>query len=177
VPTPPPTPDLITLLALDVDGVLTDGSIFVDDHGHETKRFNVRDGFGLRLWQKMGFTVAIVTGRTGRAVQHRMADLGISAVIQGSENKSEALDDLVAQTCTPARQIAFLGDDWPDLPILTRVGYPMAVADADPRVAAVASYVTTRPGGHGAAREAVEHLLAQKGLLDKALALYHEPHG
>src|SRR6478672_4261512 len=98
------TPDLITLLALDVDGVLTDGSIYIDDHGHETKRFNVRDGFGLRLWQKMGF--AIATGRSGRAVQHRMADLGVRAIIQGSKNKSQALDDLVAQTDTPARQIA-----------------------------------------------------------------------
>jgi 3-deoxy-D-manno-octulosonate 8-phosphate phosphatase (KDO 8-P phosphatase) len=155
----------VTLLALDVDGVLTDGSIMIDDHGHETKRFNVRDGFGMRVWQKMGFGLAVISGRPGRAVQHRMADLGVRHVVQGCTNKSDALDELVAETSTPARQIAFLGDDWPDRAILRRVGYPMAVADADPYVLGLAAYVTTRPGGRGAVREAIEHLLSAKGVL------------
>jgi len=162
----------ITLLALDVDGVLTDGSIFIDDDGHETKRFNVRDGFGLRLWAKMGFETAIITGRSGTALQHRAADLKISEVIQGSTDKAASLKTLVERTGVPANRIAFLGDDWPDLGVMKAVGYPIAVADADPAILSIAAYTTRSRGGHGAVREVVEHLLASKRLLDKALALY-----
>jgi 3-deoxy-D-manno-octulosonate 8-phosphate phosphatase (KDO 8-P phosphatase) len=165
-------PESIVVLALDVDGVLTDGSILLDDHGTETKRFNVRDGFGLRLWGKLGFRAAVITGRSGAALQHRAIELGLSDIVQGCQNKSEALDALVARTGVGAEQIAFLGDDWPDLPILRRVGYPMAVADADEEVRRLAAYVTTRPGGRGAVREAVMHLIGSKGLMEKALSFY-----
>jgi 3-deoxy-D-manno-octulosonate 8-phosphate phosphatase (KDO 8-P phosphatase) len=162
----------ITLLALDVDGVLTDGSIYIDDNGHETKRFNVRDGFGIKLWQQLGFKVAIITGRSGQALRHRMAELAISEFIQGSANKSTSLDELCAKLGHSPQAVAYLGDDWPDLCILRRVGYPMAVADADPLVKAAAAWTTRAPGGHGAVREAVEHLIEQKGLMDRARALY-----
>ena len=162
----------ITLLALDVDGVLTDGSILLDDDGREIKRFNVRDGFGIKLWQKMGFTVAIITARSGRALQHRARELGIEHVAQGANDKASALAQLVERAKTPPEHIAYLADDWPDLAVLRRVGYPMAVADADPVVRAAAAYITTRPGGRGAVREAIEHLLTAKGLLDRALRLY-----
>lgn len=166
------TPDRISLLALDVDGVLTDGSILLDDHAVETKRFNVRDGFGLRLWTRLGFRAAIITGRSGDALQHRARELGLTDIIQGSTNKAESLELMVRSTGIPADQVAFLGDDWPDLPILRRVGYPMAVADADEDVKKVAAYVTERPGGRGAVRDAVMHLIGSKGLMEKARSFY-----
>lgn len=165
-------PAEISILALDVDGVLTDGSILLDDRGTETKRFNVRDGFGLRLWARLGFRSAVITGRSGLAVEHRAIELGLSDIVQGCQNKAEALDALSARTGVPPARIAFLGDDWPDLPILRRVGYPMAVADADDEVRRIAAFVTSRPGGRGAVREAVMHLVGCKGLTEKALSFY-----
>lgn len=165
----------VALLALDVDGVLTDGSILIDDLGHETKRFNVRDGFGMKLWQRMGFGLAIITGRTGRVVQHRMAELGVEHVFQGASDKPAALEQVLRRTGITADRVAYLGDDWPDLAVLRRVGYPMAVGDAVPEVRRAAAFVTERPGGRGAVREAVEHLLESKGLLERALRLYDSP--
>lgn len=162
----------IQLLALDVDGVLTSGTITLDADGRELKTFAAPDGVGLRTWSKLGFRAAIVTGRTGQAVLHRAADLGIADVIQGSKDKAAALADLFARTGLRADQVAFLGDDWPDLPILNRVGYPMAVANAAQQIKDAARFVTTRRGGDGAVREAIEHLLQSKGLMAKALALY-----
>lgn len=165
----------VELLALDVDGVLTDGSILIDDLGHETKRFNVRDGFGMKLWQRMGFGLAVITGRTGRVVQHRMAELGVEHVFQGAGDKPAALLQVIERTGVAAERIAYIGDDWPDLAVLRRVGYPMAVGDAAAEVRRAAAYVTERPGGRGAVREAVEHLLESKGLLERALRLYDSP--
>jgi 3-deoxy-D-manno-octulosonate 8-phosphate phosphatase (KDO 8-P phosphatase) len=162
----------VELLILDVDGVLTDGSIFLDDLGHETKRFNVRDGFGIKLWQRMGFQTAIITGRSGRALQHRMAELKVQHTIQGSADKGKALVELAAKVSVPLEKIACLADDWPELPMMKVVGYPMCVADADARVKKAAAFVTKAAGGHGAAREAVEHLLSCKGLMEQALKLY-----
>jgi len=165
-------PAAVELLALDVDGVLTDGSILMDDSGREIKRFNIRDGLGMRVWAKLGFKLAVITGRSGGAVQHRLAELGVGEVVQGCRDKCEALARLSQRTGVAPERIAFLGDDWPDLGIMARVGYPMAVADAEEHVRAAAAFVTTRPGGRGAVREAVEHLLAAKGLLDRAVDLY-----
>lgn len=165
-------PASITLLALDVDGVLTDGSILLDDNGMETKRFNVRDGFGLRLWARLGFRSAVITGRTGAALEHRAIELGLTDIIQGSTDKAASLEMLVERTGIPATSVAFLGDDWPDLPILRRVGYPMAVADADEEVLRIAAHVTKSPGGRGAVRDAVMHLIGCKGLMERALSFY-----
>ncbi len=170
------SPADISLLALDVDGVLTDGSILLDDDGREIKRFHVRDGVGLGAWQKLGFSVALLTGRAGKAVLHRAGELGIRHVIQGAADKAAGLDQIVAKTGIAPERIAYIGDDWPDLPVLRRVGYPIAVADADERVRTVAAYVTTCPGGRGAVREAVEHLLRLKGLLDRAAAHFDAPY-
>ncbi len=169
-PTQPPSD--LALLALDVDGVLTDGSIYISDDGQETKRFHVRDGFALNVCRKLGFKVAIITGRSGQALRHRAAELGIEHVIQGASDKGAALDALAKTTGVKPARMAYVGDDWPDLPVMKRVGYPMAVADADPRIRALAAFVTTRPGGHGAVREAVEHLLTRLGRIDEALRLY-----
>lgn len=164
----------VKLLALDVDGVLTDGSILIDDAGREIKRFNIRDGLGMRVWVKMGFHLAVITGRSGGAIQHRMAELGVGELIHGCADKRAALERLAARYGLTPAAVAFLGDDWPDLGVMSVVGYPMAVADADERVRAAAAFVTSRPGGRGAVREAVEHLLGAKGLLDQAAALYQQ---
>jgi len=165
-------PSTIRLLALDVDGVLTDGSILIDDTGRETKRFNIRDGFGLRLWARLGFHTAIITGRSGPALHHRAAELKISEIVQGCTDKGAALESLASRTGLALREMAFLGDDWPDISALSRVGYPMAVADAAPEILALAAYITRRPGGRGAVREAIEHLIGAHGLMERARALY-----
>lgn len=171
-PAPTRSPAAVELLILDVDGVMTDGSIYLDDDGRETKRFHVRDGFGIKLWQKLGLQVAIITGRSGRVVQHRARELGIALVTQGAADKSAALDQLLARVGLTPAQTAYLGDDWPDLGPMKRVAYPMAVADADARILAAAAYITSRPGGHGAVREAIDHLIEAKSLLDPARSLY-----
>jgi 3-deoxy-D-manno-octulosonate 8-phosphate phosphatase (KDO 8-P phosphatase) len=162
----------IKLLALDVDGVLTDGSIMLDDLGVETKRFNVRDGQGIAAWIKLGLEVAIITRRSGQAVQHRCRELGIHRIVQGCHDKSEALDKLLADTGLKPDQIAYIGDDWPDLPVLRRIGLPITVHDADERVAKACLYRTTKPGGRGAVREAIEQILAAQGKLEQAIGLY-----
>lgn len=161
----------ITMLVMDVDGVLTDGSILIDDHGHETKRFNVRDGAGLRAWTALGFSAAVITGRAGAALQHRMAELGIADVVQGSKAKGAAIEALCARRGVDLAHVAYLGDDWPDLAAMRVVGYPIAVGDADNLVTAVAAFVTPAPGGRGAVRQAVEHLLEAKGLVQRAAEL------
>jgi 3-deoxy-D-manno-octulosonate 8-phosphate phosphatase (KDO 8-P phosphatase) len=159
-------------LVLDVDGVLTDGSIYLDDLGHETKRFHVRDGFGIKLWQRLGFEVAIITGRTGRALKHRARELGVRNLVQGSQDKWAALSSLLKKLRLAPAQAACIGDDWPELAVMRRIGFPIAVADAQAPVRAAAAWVTSRPGGHGAVREAIEHLIKSKGLMDRALVLY-----
>ncbi len=167
-------PASIRLLCLDVDGVLTDGSILLDDHGVETKRFFVRDGTGLRAWQQAGGLVAIITGRSGDAVRRRAEELGIDRVLSGVERKGRAFESLLQELGLTADQAAMVGDDLPDLPVLARCGYPVAVRDAAPEVHAVASWVTSRPGGRGAVREVVEHLLRARGAWDAAVASYED---
>ena len=167
----------IELLVLDVDGVLTDGSIYLDDLGHETKRFHVRDGFGIKLWQKLGFEVAIITGRSGRALAHRARELGIRHVVQGAADKWTALERITKRLGKRADQVACIGDDWPELAMMRRVGLGIAVADADPRVRGTAEWTTAAAGGHGAVREVIDRLIEAKGLMKKAVSLYDEPHG
>ena len=166
--TPVSNAQRIRLLCLDVDGVLTDGGISIDDHGAETKRFHVRDGTGLHMWIRLGLHVALITGRRGKALRHRADELGIHHVIQGSADKLADFRRLLKELKVDSPQAAMLGDDLPDLPILRVAGYPMAVADAVPEVRALARFVTVRPGGHGAVREAIEHLLHEQQLLDEA---------
>ncbi|HMN97487.1 MAG TPA: HAD hydrolase family protein [Phycisphaerales bacterium] len=160
------------MLCLDVDGVLTDGSISIDDHGREIKRFHVRDGTGLRLWRALGHEVAVITGRRGAALRHRLCELSIRHVVQGSQSKGEAFEALLEELELAADHVAMLGDDLPDLPILRACGYPMAVGDAAAEVRAVARFTTVRPGGHGAVREAIEHLLREQRRWDEALELF-----
>lgn len=169
---PTRSPEHVRLLVMDVDGVLTDGSILLDAEGREVKRFHVRDGLGIALWRRMGFEAAVVTGRGGAALEHRLAELGIAVGVQRAGDKGAAIDEVSARSGVPPEQMAYLGDDLPDLPAMRRVAYPMAVADADARVIAAAAHVTRAPGGRGAVREAVEHLLGARGLLERAAGLY-----
>ena len=166
----------IRLLVLDVDGVLTDGGIFVDDRGAETKRYHVMDGFGLRLWAKLGerhgLHTAVITGRTSATVLERLADLNIPHVIQGSKDKLASLDGLLKSLGLSRAQACMVADDWPDLTVMRSVGYAIAVNNAHDVVKAAAHYTTARSGGSGAVREAIEHLLELRGLTAEALALY-----
>lgn len=162
----------VRLLILDVDGVLTDGSVLIDSRGEETKRFHVRDGTGISVWRRLGLEVAIVSGRNSPAVIHRARELDIRHVVQGAHRKADALDAIRFATGVPPESAACVADDWPDLPLMRRVGYPIAVADAHPDVLALARYTTTRPGGHAAVREAIEHLLQARGILEQARLLY-----
>jgi len=162
----------VRLLCLDVDGVLTDGSINISNTGDEVKRFHVRDGAGIRIWQRLGYVVAIITGRSSLALRHRAKELGLEHVIQGSTGKGADFDALLDRLGLEPEDAAMIGDDLPDLPVLRSVGYPIAVADACPEVKAVASYVTERPGGAGAVRESIEHLLRARDEWSAALRLF-----
>ena len=153
----------IRWLLLDADGTLTDGGMFVHGLGSESKRFSVRDGFGLRAWMSTGRDVVVVTGRGDLSLRHRLADLGVTRVVSSSGPKGEVVDRWLAESGVEPGTVAAMGDDIPDLPMLRRVGYPMAVADAAPEVKAVARWVSAAVGGHGAVREAVEHLLRAAG--------------
>jgi 3-deoxy-D-manno-octulosonate 8-phosphate phosphatase (KDO 8-P phosphatase) len=153
----------IELLVLDVDGVLTDGSIWYSDRGDELKRFHVRDGQGLKMWQKAGGRVAVLSGRRSDTVARRAAELGLHPVFQGYDDKGAGLDALLAEVGLPPDRVCGVGDDLPDLPFLTRCGLAVAVGDAAAEVRTAADHVTTAPGGQGAVREAVEWLLKVRG--------------
>ena len=159
----------IRLVVFDVDGVLTDGSIIIDDRGIESKRFHVHDGFAIRAAMSIGIHVAILTGRSSRAVTHRARELGMTLLVQGHKNKGIGLETLCQRVGVEMEESAFVGDDLNDLPALLRCGYPIAVADAVAEVREVARYVTTAAGGAGAAREAVEHLLKRDGRWEEVM--------
>jgi YrbI family 3-deoxy-D-manno-octulosonate 8-phosphate phosphatase len=162
----------IRLIVCDVDGVLTDGRLFVDGRGGEAKAFHVRDGQGLRLWMRLGLDVAFISGRASPAALHRARELGVRHVFQGVRDKRETFGALLEDLgLTPARA-AMIGDDLPDLAIMRMSGYPVAVADAVEEVRQAARYVTDAPGGHGAVREAIEHLLRLDDRWDDALTLF-----
>ena len=162
----------VTLLLLDVDGVLTDGGIVYADDGVEIKRFHVRDGSGLKLWQLAGKRAAIVSGRTSPVVDIRAAELGVGPVLQGRADKVPAFEEVLAATGLRAEQVCAVGDDLPDLPVLLRAGLAVAVADACPEVRAAADYVTAVPGGRGAVRDAIEWLLKLQGRWDGLVARF-----
>ena len=168
------TPELhaITLLVLDVDGVLTDGGIVLDDHGTETKRFSVRDGHGLRMWARAGHASAILTSRRSTVVELRARDLGIDHVIQGATQKLPAYEQLLADLGVKADNVCYVGDDLVDLPLVRRAGFGVAVADACAELLDAAQYVTTARGGYGAVREVTELILKAQGHWDGLLERY-----
>jgi len=162
----------IRLLIFDVDGVLTNGTLFYGDDGQEYKAFHSRDGHGMKMLQRSGVTIAIITGRTSQVVTHRMQNLGITHVYQGQLDKLPAYEGLRQQLAIAPEQIAYVGDDVVDLPIMQRVGFAVAVQDAHPLVKRHAHWITEHGGGRGAARDVCELLMEAQGTLEQALAPY-----
>lgn len=162
----------IELLLLDVDGVLTDGSITYSDSGEQIKTFNSRDGLGLRLLMDSGIGVGIITGRKSNALKYRCENLGITLLFDGIKDKLKALDTIILQTGTAAEKIAFAGDDLIDLPVIKKVGFSFCVPDAPKEVKDHSDCVTLLKGGRGAVREICESILKAKGLWDAILNRY-----
>ncbi len=162
----------IKLLIFDVDGVLTDGSLFLGDDGQEYKAFHSQDGHGIKMLQRHGVRCAIITGRTSKVVEHRMRNLGIDLIYQGQENKLEGFGHLLERTGLTADQVAYMGDDVVDLPVMRKVGLAIAVSDAHPWVTQHAHWQTPRAGGRGAARDACELLMEARGVLQLELESY-----
>ena len=163
---------MIRLVIFDVDGVLTDGGLFIGDDGQEYKEFNSKDGHGMVMLQHSGVQIGIITGRTSEVVSIRMAGLGIEHVYQGKREKLPAYEELKALTGLDDAQIAYVGDDVVDLPIMTRVGLAIAVQDAHALTKQHAHWVTSSGGGRGAAREVSELIMDAQGTLDDALSIY-----
>jgi len=162
----------IRCVCLDVDGVLTDGHVYVDDAGRGLRAFHVHDGFAIRWYQELGGVVVICSGKRSDAVAARAAELGIEYVVQGSTNKVADLEAALSPLGLGFEHVAMIGDDLPDLPVMLRCGYPIAVANAVEEVKAAAQLVTERSGGAGAVREALEHLLRRRGRWADVIAKY-----
>jgi 3-deoxy-D-manno-octulosonate 8-phosphate phosphatase (KDO 8-P phosphatase) len=163
----------IELLVLDVDGVMTDGSIVYTADGVEIKRFHVRDGSGLKFWHAQGKRSSIISGRRSPAVDLRAAELGIAPVFQGCSDKMAAFDRLLADTGFEPHQVCAIGDDLADVPLLRRAGLAIAVADACDEARAAADYTTSRRGGRGAVRDAIEWLMKLQGLWSETVAQFN----
>ncbi len=153
----------IKLVIFDVDGVLTDGSLFIGDDGQEYKAFNSRDGHGIKMLLRNGVDGAIITGRTSKVVEHRVADLGIPHVRQGCGNKLPVYEELIEELGLEPEQTAFIGDDIVDLQIMLRAGLAVATQDAHPMVKQHSHWVTPSMGGRGSARELAEMLMYSQG--------------
>ncbi len=163
----------IRLLLLDVDGVLTDGGIVMDNRGEEIKRFDVRDGHGIRLLQRAGIQVALITGRKSRVVSHRARDLGIRMVYQQAYDKLEVYEKIKRKTRLADEEIAYVGDDIVDLPVLRRVGLAMTVRDCWTPLKQRVDHVARSQGGRGAVREIVELLLKAQGRWEDVSRKYY----
>ena len=153
----------IKLLLLDVDGVMTDGRIIYDSDGGESKAFDVKDGHGLKLVQRAGIQVGIITGRQSTIVDRRATELGIELVYQGAKDKQLPFREILQRLALEPGEVAYAGDDIVDLPVMRQVGFAATVADAMDEVKAAAHMVTRRAGGRGAVREICDHLLKESG--------------
>jgi YrbI family 3-deoxy-D-manno-octulosonate 8-phosphate phosphatase len=162
----------IRLLLTDVDGVLTDGGVILDNQGVESKCFNIRDGLAVRLWQQAGGQAGLVTGRSSQVVKLRAAELDMEVVRQGVKEKLPEVQAIAAAMKLTAEQIAYIGDDLPDLPTIRWSGLGIAVADAPEEVREAADYVTSVPGGGGAVREVVELILKNTGRWENVIRRY-----
>jgi 3-deoxy-D-manno-octulosonate 8-phosphate phosphatase (KDO 8-P phosphatase) len=164
----------VKILVLDVDGVMTDGRLIYHDDGTESKAFDVRDGHGIKMLNQAGIETALISGRSSPLVEKRAADLGITEVTQGVRDKIPVLEKLLSKKRLKLEQVAFVGDDVVDLPVMTRVGFAVVVADASEYLFDIAHYVTLAPGGRGAVREVAELILAAQGLWSKVARIYFE---
>jgi len=162
----------IRMFLLDVDGVMTDGSLFYTGSGEEIKVFNVKDGLGIKLLKKAKIDVGVISARRSDPLYTRLKDLGIDKIYTGNERKIEALEDIVKSNSLKYEEIAYMGDDYVDIPVMKRVGFPIAVADAVDEVKNIAVYVTKSRGGKGAVREAAEFILKIRGDLENLIEEY-----
>lgn len=154
----------IKLLVLDCDGVLTDGTLYYGEDGSVQKRFNVQDGLGIKLAQSAGLEFAVISGLSHAGVEKRVRDLGITRYQGGHHRKVPLLDQFRTELGLGWEQVAFMGDDWVDAAVMRKVGLPLSVPNAQPEILELAAWVSSRPGGQGAVREAVNLLLRAQGL-------------
>jgi len=164
----------IKLVIFDVDGVLTDGSLFIDDNGMEYKAFYSRDGLGMKMLQKTNVKIAIITGRTSEVVSHRMKNMGVKQehIYQGQDDKLIAYEKIKSELQLSADEIAYVGDDVVDLPVMKKVGFAIAVQDAHPLVIRHAHWQTPHTGGRGAARDVCELIMEAQNTLDQQNSRY-----
>ena len=163
----------IQLVVADVDGVLTDGGIIYDNQAIELKAFHIRDGLGIRLWQRAGGRFAIVTGRNSHIVEVRATELGVQIIRQGVEEKLRVVREIADELGLDAQQIGYIGDDLPDLPAVRYAGFGVAVSDACKELREAADYVTTLPGGRGAVRETIQTILEAQGRWNDLVKSYN----
>ena len=166
----------IKLLLMDCDGVLTDGRIWLFENGEEQKGFHTRDGLGLELLHRAGLRSGIISGRKSSAVERRAKDLGMSFVVQGCEDKIKVFADTLAQAGVTNAEVAYIGDDLNDIPLMLQSGLGIAVADAAAETREHAHYVTSVAGGFGAVREVVELILKSQGRWDNLIRGYTRTH-
>jgi 3-deoxy-D-manno-octulosonate 8-phosphate phosphatase (KDO 8-P phosphatase) len=165
----------ITVLALDVDGVLTDGKLSMSPDGQVVKTFHAHDGLGISLWHKSGLHTILISGRNETCVTHRAKELGIHHVMQGSKDKIADLNACLEKIGCSHLDVCFVGDDLGDIPIMKHVGYSIAVQNAVTEVKNIANWTTAHSGGEGAVRDAIEHLMKDNGTWDSSVsAMMHE---
>jgi 3-deoxy-D-manno-octulosonate 8-phosphate phosphatase (KDO 8-P phosphatase) len=162
----------IKLLAMDVDGVLTDGGLLIGSDGTEFKSFNLLDGHGIRMWHRAGFKTAVISGRQSGATKRRAEELEISFIYQPCDNKLDCFNDLLAQSGLAPKNIAYIGDDVMDIPLVKRAGFGIAVANAVDELKSCAHYVTSGKGGNGAVREVIEYILKNTGKWEELMQRY-----
>lgn len=162
----------IQMLVLDVDGVLTDGRISYTSDNQELKSFHIQDGLGIKLLMNAGVEIAIITGRVSPMVARRAKELGIETLIQGREDKLQALTEILEQRAFGLEAVAYMGDDLPDYRAVKSSAVGMTVADAHPEIRAIADWTSSQNGGFGAVREACDHLLRSMGLYQQAIAKF-----
>ena len=164
----------VKLLLMDCDGVLTDGRIWLFENGEEQKGFHTRDGLGIELWHRAGMKSGIISGRTSSAVEHRAQGLGMAFLVQGVKDKVQAFVETLAQAGVTNEEVAFIGDDLNDIPLMKRSGLGIAVADAALEARESAHHVTQLAGGYGAVREVIELILKAQGRWNDLTADYTE---
>ena len=162
----------IQLILSDVDGILTDGGVEFNNQGIETKRFNIRDGLGIKLWQKAGYHFGLITSRTSQIVKIRATELGIDLVRQGVAQKLPTLEEIARSMELDYEQICYIGDDFPDLPCIKAVGLGVTVPEASSEILDAADYITKHAGGHGAIRDLVETILKAQRRWDGVIQQY-----
>jgi len=162
----------VQLIVLDVDGTLTDGTLLYDNNGGEAKRFHIADGLGIVMAQCLGLQFAVLSGRQSPAVERRMAELGVTDLVQKSGDKAEAMRQILERYGLEAGQVAYIGDDLNDLPAFDVAGVKIAVADAAELLRERADWVTPRNGGEGAVRDAIDEILRRQGRYEEAVAAY-----